>query len=202
MPRIAFADFHNHSGTRTPEHPIPYVALDVVYLRYDARESYFVKPGDYWIARRDNRRILGSLERRRDLLDRVISDEWIARPVADAFRGDHFDDTGDILDEVPDYMSLSRTGHVGIGGYSTRDESAACLVEHLYRMSAPAVGFGPHWEVKRYESPLREPAKATRRTMAAGPFPTEHVRNEWGCDDHAVPVGARPLRFDNREKTS
>jgi hypothetical protein len=197
MPRITFADFDNNSGTKTSQRPFPYVAMDVTYLRHDVRQSYVVRPGDYWVARADNRRILGSLERRRDLLGRVTGDDWIAWPVADAFRGDHFDDEGDILDAVPDYMSLPRTGHVGLGGYSTRDESAACLLEHLYRKSAPAMGFGLHREVKRHESPLREPVKASRRTMASGPYPTVPGENSW---EHIVPDGARPLRFDNLVK--
>lgn len=201
MPRIIFADFANNSDNRPANYPIPYVAMDVVYLCHDARQSYFVKPGDYWVARADNRRILGSLERTRDLLDRVTDNRWHAWPVADAFRGDHFDDEGDILDDVPDDM-YARSGRVGMGGFSHRDGSTESLLQHLYRWRAPALGFGRHWDVRRYESPLRKPAKATRRTMAAGPYPTVRVRDEYGHSIPVVPAGATPLRMDSREKAN
>lgn len=131
MPRITFADFSNNSDTKPAGYPIPYLALDVVYLRHDARKSYFVKPGDYWIARADNRRILGSLERPRDLLDRVTEKTWVAWPIADAFRGDHFD-------EVPSDIQYTRSGRVGFGGFKDRDRSTESLLQHLYHWRAPA----------------------------------------------------------------
>lgn len=202
MPRIIFADFSNNSGTRTPDYPIPYVAMDVVYLRHDARPSYFVKPGDYWVARADNRRILGSLERPRDVLDRVTANEWHAWPLADAFRGDHFDDEGDFLDEVPEDLRRDRSGRVGMGGFTHRDRSTESLLQHLYEWQAPAMGFGPRWDVQRYESPMRKGGKVTRRTMVAGPYPTVRVLDEYGIADRYVPDGARPLRFDNLVKES
>lgn len=212
MPRIVFPDFSNISRARIAGEPFPYLAMDVVYIPIPAADSYygsyFNRDGqpDYYVARADNRRILGTIERACDELGRPEKSTWMAWPRSDAFRGDHFDDASSYscMDEVPSHLSHSpRKGFGPLGGHhSTRDDAAEELLKHLYSNYAPAMGFGRNGDVHRYDSPLRESAKPTRRAMKAGPYPTVAVRDEWGIDNHIVPDGATPLRFDNREKAN
>lgn len=200
MPRIYFRDSHLNSlpldmEVRRSVHDL-HLAMDVIYIPVPPKENMHGKAGDYYVARADNRRLLGVLKRQRDLLGKPTSKRWEVRTFSGPFWGDHFDDDGDVLDEVPDDLSRWGSGWAPLDIASNRDEVTVYLLEYLYRNQAPAMGFGRHRAVRRHESPYRSGKPITRRAMLAGPFPTVEGRDEWDLPVYSVPPGAMPLRFD------
>jgi hypothetical protein len=201
MPRIVFHDTQLSSlpldmDVRRGVYNLQ-LAMDVVYIPIPASEAWHRRTGDYYVARADNRRILGLLERQRDLLDRVKGKRWEVRAYSVAFKGDHFDDEGDCLDEVPtDLSQWRRSQYAPLDISTNRDEGALYLLQYLYKKQAPAMGFGRHRDVRRHESPYRSGNPITRRTMLAGPFNTVESRDEWDLPVYTVPDGATPLRLD------
>ena len=120
----------------------PEVTLDV---RLTRREL-----GGWNVVRADNGRPLGWLAR-----DSDGSSPWEARICASAFRGDGpgADDTGHVLDKVPHHLyggiDEIRCEPVGYG--RTREWAAGEMFSRLHRQQAPAVGFGRHSLVERWE---------------------------------------------------
>ena len=115
--------------------------------------------GGWHVRLASNRRLLGWLTRTypdhpdggRDW-DRPTG--WDAHCASDAFRGTGPDDEGDILDDVPTdlYGGVQDTAFQShtIGSGRTRDEATSELISRLWSKSAPALGFGPHYRVRRW----------------------------------------------------
>jgi len=200
MPRIYFRDLNLNSlpldmNVRRGVYNL-HLAMDVIYIPVPAEENMHRRAGDYYVARADNRRLLGTLKRRRDLLGRPVGNRWDVWTFSGPFRGDHFDDTGDCLDDVPDDLSRLGSDWGPLVIADNRDEGAYYLLEHLYKNQAPAMGFGRHSQVLRHESPYRFGKPITHRAMSSGPFPTIESRDEWDLPVYTVAPDAKPLRFD------
>ena len=104
--------------------------------------------GGWLVVRADNGRELGWLTTRGG------SSGWSAHVSSVAFRGDTIDDTGDILDNVPQRLFHGEDSFrsVEIGWpQETREQAAEYLVRWLAKERATALGYGRHPEVTRWE---------------------------------------------------
>jgi hypothetical protein len=106
--------------------------------------------GGWSVVRADNGRYLGWLRRPAAIYSSWV--RWEVRVHEEAFRGDGPDNTGELLDKVPDWLLR---GHycddtTVVGGGRTRDEAAFELLLWLDDKHAPAVGYGQHPEVCRW----------------------------------------------------
>jgi hypothetical protein len=102
--------------------------------------------GGWYVNRADNGRQLGWLCKE--------DGGWSARITSRAFCGTGPDDTGASLDSVP--LHLFRGGNSefesrSIGIEQDRTYAAHLIVNHLVDQGAPAVGFGAHYAVRRWE---------------------------------------------------
>jgi hypothetical protein len=131
---ITALDFDKHEDGK------PYAQVDLLVI-FRKREW-----GGWYVTRADNGRHLGWL-----CLDRETG-LWEARMSESAYRGTGTDDQGDILDTVPAYLTHSNSdGTVRpCGCGSTRMEAAEELLSRLLRHHASAVGYGAHYDVKRW----------------------------------------------------
>lgn len=112
-----------------------------------------VKIGGYNVVRADNGRNLGWVTKSED-------GTWAARVAQGAFRGEGIDDQGDVLDSVDDYAINMERAHVNgalpgqrpVSIDSSRAYAAEGVVRWLLARRAPALGFGRHYAVKRWEA--------------------------------------------------
>lgn len=132
---------YNGPVDRSGGHPVwPEVEVEVRFKRREWRDGWEVR-------RADNGRLLGWLCRDRE------NKVWQARVPESAFRGDGVNDEGNLLDEVPGYLTnanSTRDGFMPVGADRTREWAARELLAWLVRYHAPAVGYGRKAGVVRY----------------------------------------------------
>lgn len=134
--------------------------IRTIELRYRRDE----RMPDRWNVRRaDNDRLLGWVYPPRAGNDKA----WTAHVASGAFRGDDVNDEGDILDHVPAYLyngseaetfkcpTITRSG--------SRYDAVIELLSWLLRKHAPAMGYGRHFEVRRYDTAERREAAQAQR---------------------------------------
>lgn len=78
---------------------------------------------------------------------------WDVRCASAAFRGSGPDDEGHVLDKVPARLTYEtepfRHDAIAVKN-STLEDAAFELAMHLAQHKAPAIGYGPHYEVKKW----------------------------------------------------
>jgi len=84
------------------------------------------------------------------------SNLWEVRVCPGAFRGDA-DSEGNVLDTVPSHLYSGDPSNPSfrcfpIQSVRTLDKAAEILLSHLVYRRAPGIGFGPHPEVRTWES--------------------------------------------------
>lgn len=113
-----------------------------VGTRYKKRPA-----GGWYVVRPDNGRQLGWVVQDRD-------GNWSAYVTSGAFRGSGPDDEGHVLDSVPLWLSHSFSLHQANPLTTTairRDDATGYITDYLWEKKAPAMGFGPHPEVKPWK---------------------------------------------------
>jgi hypothetical protein len=111
----------------------------------------------WFVVRADNGRELGWLCKQDDGEHKGL---WSIRVCVSAFRGDGPDDDGNVMDRVPHHLyngtaDGSSSAHA-IGYARDRTEAAAEIVARLVQRRAPAVGYGPRYDVTVYHSRPRD----------------------------------------------
>lgn len=91
--------------------------------------------GGYWVRLAANGRTLGEVARDRS--------QWIWATTRTAYRGDGRPETASdgVADIVPGHLD-------GLGKAATQQAACAALVAHLEARKAPALGHGPHPDVR------------------------------------------------------
>lgn len=124
------------TGTDTP--------YRFVRRRWDGQDI-----GGWSVVRADNGRHLGWVCQPA-LGDHPKWVRWQARVAEEAFIGDGPDDTGHVMDKVPEWLLGAGGRGAVIGEGRNRDEAVFELLMWLDGKWAPAVGHGRHGEVRRW----------------------------------------------------
>ena len=93
-------------------------------------------PGQYWVRISPSDRSLGVVYR--------IRSKWTWATNRAAYRGDGRPGqlSDGLADKVPEHLDAA-------GSESTLQRACEQLIIHLYRTQAPALGYGPHQDVRR-----------------------------------------------------